>query len=220
MYDVFISYRRDGGHEMARLLYEHLKLKGLNCFFDLQELGSGQFNVKLLQSIDESKNFVLVLSPHSLERCENTDDWVRQEIEHAIAANKNIVPFMMDNFRWPTSLPESIARLPYYNGVQLVREYFDASIKKLLDLLVLDQPSANAEAAKETTPIAAVATPASLLKRALMFLEECDFTSAAEYCERVLDINPEEARAYLYLLLSKRGCRTEKDLIDITYFLK
>ncbi len=30
MYDVFISYRRDGGFEMARLLYEHLKSAGLN----------------------------------------------------------------------------------------------------------------------------------------------------------------------------------------------
>ena len=72
MYDLFISYRRDGGHEMARLLYEHLKLKGLNCFFDLEELGSGQFNIKLLRCIEESDNFVLILSPNALERCKNS----------------------------------------------------------------------------------------------------------------------------------------------------
>lgn len=40
MYDVFISYRRDGGFEMARLLYDHLKGIGLNPFFDLEKLCS------------------------------------------------------------------------------------------------------------------------------------------------------------------------------------
>ena len=138
MYDIFLSYRRDGGHEMARLLYEHLRLKGLNCFFDLEELGSGQFNEKLLDSIEESKNFVLVLSPNALERCQNEGDWVRCEIEHAIKCEKNIVPLMLPGFEWPEELPESLAKLPLYNGVQLVREYFDASIEKLIAMLKLD----------------------------------------------------------------------------------
>ena len=74
MYDVFISYRRDGGFEMARLLYEHLKSAGLNPFFDLEELRSGQFNVKLYSAIDDSANFLLVLPPQSLDRCRNDDD--------------------------------------------------------------------------------------------------------------------------------------------------
>ena len=67
---------------MARLLYEHLTAnsKGIELLFELQELDSGQFNVKLFQSIDGAKNFVLVLSQNSLAHCENSDDWVRQEI--------------------------------------------------------------------------------------------------------------------------------------------
>ena len=141
MYDLFISYRRDGGHEMARLLYEHLKLKGLNCFFDLEELGSGQFNIKLLNCIEESENFVLILSPNALERCKNTDDWVRMEIEYAIEKNKNIVPVMMQGFSWPEDLPESLAKLPYYNGVHLIQEYFSASVARAIDLLALSKPS-------------------------------------------------------------------------------
>ena len=88
MYDAFISYRRDGGHEMARLLYEHLTNRGINCFFDLEELGSGKFDVKLLRNIEQSKNFILVLSPDALARCQNEGDWVRSEIEHAIKHKK------------------------------------------------------------------------------------------------------------------------------------
>lgn len=135
MYDVFISYRRDGGFEMARLLYEHLKSVGLNPFFDLEELRSGQFNVKLYKAIEDSANFLLVLPPNSLDRCVNKDDWLRLEIEHAISKDKNIVPLMMNGFFWPNNLPPSMEKLPYYNAVQMSREYFEASILRLLGML-------------------------------------------------------------------------------------
>ena len=135
MYDVFISYRRDGGFEMARLLYEHLKSVGLNPFFDLEELRSGQFNVKLYEAIEDSVNFLLVLPPKSLDRCQNEDDWLRLEIEHAIAKNKNIVPLMMSGFDWPDNLPESMGRLPLFNAVKMSRDYFDAAISRLFTML-------------------------------------------------------------------------------------
>ena len=76
MYNVFISYRRDGGYETARLLYEHLKNAGYNPFFDLEELRSGPFNVRLYKIIDECPNFLIVLPKDALKRCENTDDWL------------------------------------------------------------------------------------------------------------------------------------------------
>ena len=34
IYDVFISYRRDGGRDAARLLYKELVGRGMKCFFD------------------------------------------------------------------------------------------------------------------------------------------------------------------------------------------
>lgn len=105
MYDVFISYRREGGFAVARLLYEHFKSVGLNPFFDLEELRSGQFNKKLYASIDESENFILVLPPDSLDRCVSEDDWLRLEIEHAMLKSKNIIPLMFKEFKWPAELP-------------------------------------------------------------------------------------------------------------------
>lgn len=135
MYDVFISYRRDGGFEMARLLYEQLKSIGLNVFFDLEELRSGQFNVKLYKAIEDSTNFMLVLPPNSLDRCKFEDDWLRLEVEYAIKKNKNIIPVMMNGFVWPENLPNSMIGLPYYNAVLMSREYFDASISRLFTML-------------------------------------------------------------------------------------
>ena len=135
MYDIFISYRRDGGYEMARLLYEHLKNLGLNPFFDLEELRSGPFNTKLYSVIEESENFVLVLPPNGLDRCASQDDWLRLEIQHAFLKNKNIIPLMMQGFVWPATMPVGLEKLPSYNGVHMSREYFNASLEKLIGML-------------------------------------------------------------------------------------
>ena len=135
MYDVFISYRRDGGYAMARLLYEHLKSKGLNPFFDIEELRSGPFNTKLYEAIESSSNFLLVLPPNALDRCVDEKDWLRLEIEYAIKRNKNIIPAMMTNFTWPSKMVESISKVSEYNGLELSREYFSASIDKIMSLM-------------------------------------------------------------------------------------
>lgn len=135
MYDVFISYRRDGGYEMARLIYEHLKQNGINPFFDLEELRSGPFNEKLYSEIEKSENFLLILPPNSLERCQSKTDWLRLEIEHAIKNQKNIIPVMMKNFTWPSNLPKSIEIISKYNGLEMSREYFNASILKIISLM-------------------------------------------------------------------------------------
>lgn len=133
--DVFISYRRDGGFPFARLLYECLNKRNVSTFLDLEELKSGQFNEKLYNAIDGAENFIVVLPPNALDRCVNEDDWVRLEIEYAIQEKKNIIPLMIDNFEFPKNLPPSLQVLQFFNGVQVSREYFDASIEKLISML-------------------------------------------------------------------------------------
>lgn len=142
--DVFISYRREGGHTMARLLYECLRNTGLSVFLDLEELRAGQFNEKLYQEIDKCKNFVLVLPPNALDRCEAENDWLRLEIEFAIKQKKNIIPIMMIGFDFPSQLPPSLQVLPFFNGVKASREYFDATIKKIISMLRDVEIDANA----------------------------------------------------------------------------
>ena len=133
--DVFISYRRDGGYAMARLLYECFNNAGLSAFLDLEELRSGPFNTKLYEAIDSCENFVLVLPPNSLDRCMAESDWLRLEIEYAIKQKKNIIPVMMVGFTFPEKLPPSLQVLPFFNGVQSSREYFDAAVKKIISML-------------------------------------------------------------------------------------
>ena len=57
-------------------------------------------------------------------------------------------------------------------------------------------------------------TTDSYLKRAFMFLEDGDWRNADEYCEKVLDIDPENARAYLGKLLAELNIKKQEELQD------
>lgn len=55
-------------------------------------------------------------------------------------------------------------------------------------------------------------TTGSLLKRVFMFLEDGNWQSADEYCERILDMEPENPRAYLGKLLAEMRAHTLEEL--------
>lgn len=112
-YDVFVSYRRATGSQLASLLKVHLQLKGLSVFLDVAGLGSGKFDKALLTTISNSHNMLLVLTPQSLERCFRdtmVQDWVHREILCALESKVHIVPVMDPLFKWPeeTALPEDV----------------------------------------------------------------------------------------------------------------
>ncbi len=134
-YDVFISYRREGGEQTALLISEFLKRKGYRTFFDIDTLRAVHFPKELLRVIDECNDFVLVLPPHALDRCENEKDYLRIEIERALQGNKRIIPILLNGFEFPAQLPESIHEIQYHNGLKPSSEYFDAYINKLCGFL-------------------------------------------------------------------------------------
>ena len=125
-YQVFISYRRDGGEHAAKIVRDALTEKGYHVFFDVESLRSGNFNTALYNMIDECSDFVVILSPGALDRCVSPDDWVRREIEYALTQNKNIVPILLRGFKFPEKLPESIDELRYQSGLEANTQYFDA----------------------------------------------------------------------------------------------
>ena len=131
-YDVFISYRRSTGEDLAARICEHLRKRGFNPFIDFESLRSGKFNEQLYQYIDNAPNFVLILSKNALDRCINEDDWVRLEIERALNGNKNIVPVCTKDFVMNTEkLPESLSELPLYQQITPSSALFEASMDLL-----------------------------------------------------------------------------------------
>lgn len=135
-YDIFISYRRNGGSETAYTIARQLRNAGYRVFFDIDDLGSGKFNSQLYEVIDNCKDFVIILSKDSLDRCEKEDDWIRLETAHAIKNNKNIIPIMLRGFKFPETLPKDINELRFYQGVTILEtHYYDTAIDKLKGLL-------------------------------------------------------------------------------------
>jgi uncharacterized membrane protein YeaQ/YmgE (transglycosylase-associated protein family) len=138
-YDVFISYRRDRGVEAARLIANALKEHRLRTFLDVDELGAGHFDEALLETITNTPSFVVLLTPQALDRAEDAEeqDWLRQEISQAIKVDRNVVPIMWPEFRFPEpqTLPEDIRAVRTYQGVSYSYEFFDAMINRLLRYL-------------------------------------------------------------------------------------
>lgn len=134
-YQVFISYRRNGGEALAYLLNEKLTTLGYSVFYDIESLTYGKFNNKLLEVMDECQDVILVLPPNALDRCVNQNDWLRLEIAHALKTQKNIVPVMLKGFMWPKELPEDINDVRLFNGVDVTFEFFDNVLMRLLKRL-------------------------------------------------------------------------------------
>ena len=134
-YDLFISYRRDGGEHLAKNLRDALTERGYHVFFDLESLRTGKFNEKLFEVIKNCERFLLVLTPHALDRCINEEDWVRKEIECALKNDIPVVPILTRNFTFPETLPESMNDVRFYHGPAASTEYFDAFLHKLEEFL-------------------------------------------------------------------------------------
>src|SRR5262249_21207009 len=106
-YDVFVSYRRMGGGGIAHALRQGLSREDRACL-DVDKLSAGTFDTALLRTIETTPNFVVVLSPGAFDRCQQPDDWLRQEIRHALRTRRRIVPVTLEGFTFPPadSLPE------------------------------------------------------------------------------------------------------------------
>jgi hypothetical protein len=133
--DVFISYRRSNGSQLASLLKVHLELRDYTVFLDVVGLEAGKFDNNLLQSIRSAKNFILVCTAGAMDRCKNDHeqkDWIHKEVACALNSRCNIIP-VFDNFVMPEAdaLPESMRPITSYNGVRWIHDYQDACVEKI-----------------------------------------------------------------------------------------
>ena len=139
---VFISYRRKLDEVTARMLKQELTARGFDVFLDVDDLGpSPRFDRSLLVEIEQRHNFLLVLSPGSLDRCVDEDDWVRLEISHALSTERKIVPLTRGGFQMTGSgLPDAIAPLPLHNAVEYSSTYHREALRILVAFLSTSFP--------------------------------------------------------------------------------
>jgi len=144
-FEIFISYRRKGGYDTAKLLYDRLRMDGYSVSFDIDTLENGDFDNELEQRVFECKDFLLVLNPGVFDRffdpeCNPKDDWVRREIACALEKNKNIIPLILEGFAYPKNLPEDVKNITKKNAIDLNPKHFEGAYARMKQKFLLSKP--------------------------------------------------------------------------------
>lgn len=134
-YDIFISYRREDGTDVARAIKAELVRRGYRVFLDFDELKDSVFDDRIIHAINSSPIFLSILSERYLDRCLNEDDWVRKEIECATNCGSHIIPVNLNcSFKMPSSLPDSI--IGHFSRHQfsdlMMSSLFESSMDKMI----------------------------------------------------------------------------------------
>jgi hypothetical protein len=133
---VFISYRRQVSEHLAQLVRANLVGHGFDAYLDVENLDSGEFDRKILSEIEARMHFIVLLQPGSLDRIGEDGDWLRREIAHALAHDRNVIPVTASRFEFHRGLvlPPDVERLQGFQAVDIPSgplRYFNAAMKEL-----------------------------------------------------------------------------------------
>lgn len=223
-YDVFICYKetdangqRTHDSQWAQDIYYGLTEQGYKVFFSritLEDKLGQQYEPYIFAALNSAKVMVVVGSrPEYFNAVWVKNEWSRYLALMAHDRKRLLIPCYRDMD--PYDLPEELSALQSQDM---------SKIGFMQDLLrgvqkVMQQPTSAPQGVRVETATVETNAPGvtSLLKRAALFLEDGDTASAREYYDRVLDIDPECAEAYMGKVCAETGCRKESDLGALNY---
>ena len=215
-FDVFICYKEtdENGNRtqdsvIANDIYHQLTQEGFKVFYaaiTLEDKVGQEYEPYIFAALNSAKVMLVVGSKPEYF----TAVWVKNEWSRFLKLiktdrSKLLIPCYrnMDAYELPEEFAhlqaQDMSKIGFINdlvrGIRKVVADTDSQEKTVQESVAVNSGNANEE---------------SLLKRAFMFLEDGDWSAADEYCEKVLDIDPENARAYLGKLMAEcRACRME-----------
>lgn len=137
-YDIFISYKRKS-LPTANNLYYRLTTRGYSTFFDLEEMRRDNFNIQLLNYIENAKDVFVILEEGSLDGCKKDnwedEDWFCHEIAFALEKKKNIIPILLGDYKMPSVdfFPDKLKELSLKHSPDFSFSFFDAYLDKLIE---------------------------------------------------------------------------------------
>ena len=217
-YDVFICYKetdengqRTPDSAIANDIYHQLTNEGFKVFYaaiSLEDKLGSAYEPCIFAALNSSKVMLAIgTKPEYFNSV-----WVKNEWSRFLKMMKNdksklLIPCYkgMDAY----DLPDDFAHLQAQDMSKI--GFINDIVRGIKKVIVKDKPQTeNAKTVVVNTPVNA--NVQSLLKRVFIFLEDGDFKSADEYCEKVLDIEPENARAYLGKLMAELRVNQEDEL--------
>jgi TIR domain len=129
---IFISYRRDDTIDTVGRIYDHLKhdFDERRLFLDVdRQVGGDDFRESIHAALNRSDVVLAVIGPRWLSasndegqrRLDDPGDWVRIEIESALASGVRLMPVLVQGARMPREeeLPAPLRPLAYRTAVSV-----------------------------------------------------------------------------------------------------
>ncbi len=219
-FDVFICYketdnngRRTPDSVLANDLYYQLKQEGFKVFFariTLEDKLGSAYEPYIFAALNSAKVMVVLgTKPEHFNAV-----WVKNEWSRYLALVKKsggkqvLIPAYRDMD--PYDLPAEFSHLQAQDMSKL--GFMQDLIRGIKKIAKTDEPKATV---KETVVVGTSnANVAPLLETAFLFLEDGKWQDANIYCEKVLDIDPKNAEAYLGKLMADLQVRSRKQLAD------
>ena len=217
-FDVFICYketdssgRRTQDSVLANELYHQLTQEGFKVFFSritLEDKLGTAYEPYIFAALNSAKVMVVLgTKPEYFSAV-----WVKNEWNRYLALVKNsggkkvLIPAYRDMD--PYDLPEEFSHLQAQDMSKLgFMQDLIRGIQKIL--------GAGAQKATAKEPVVVGTNHVEpLLERVFLFLEDGNWRDADIYCEKVLDIDPKNAEAYLGKLMAELKVKKRKLLAD------
>jgi len=143
---AFISYRRSDSQAATGRLYDRLNAAYPGMFFrDVSGIGVGvDFTREIERAVSSSLVLIAVIGPEwatasadGKRRLDEADDFVRLEIASALKRNIRIIPVLVGGASMPDEeqMPAALHPLRKWNAIQLVEEYYEEGLQRLIDAL-------------------------------------------------------------------------------------
>ena len=220
-FDVFICYKetdsrgaRTPDSVLANDLYHQLTQEGFKVFFSritLEDKLGSAYEPYIFAALNSAKVMVVLgTRPEYFNAVWVKNEWSRYLALIKNGAKKMLIPAYKDMD--PYDLPEEFSHLQAQDMGKL--GFMQDLIRGIRKIVSSDGQKT---AAKPAATAAAGSTGAApLLERAFLFLEDGKWPDADTYCEKVLDIDPKNAQAYLGKLMAELQVQKRGQLSDCT----
>ncbi|MCI7619072.1 MAG: toll/interleukin-1 receptor domain-containing protein [Firmicutes bacterium] len=210
-YDVFICYKEtdDAGQRtvdsaIANDIYHQLTQEGFKVFYaaiTLEDKLGQEYEPYIFAALNSAKVMLAIgTRPEYFNAVWVKNEWSRYLKIMSKDRSKLLIPCYRDMD--PYELPEEFAHLQAQDMSKI--GFINDVVRGIKKVIV---PEEKKEENKEIVVGGGNANTAALLKRAFIFLEDGNWKDADEYCEKVLDQDPENAEAYLGKLMAEQRAK-------------
>lgn len=212
-FDIFICYKetdssgnRTTDSVVAQDIYEALTDNGYRVFFSritLEEKLGKEYEPYIFAALNSAEIMLVVgTNPENFNSVWVKNEWSRYLALAEQGQNKSVIPCYRDMS--PYDLPRELRALQSQDVSKV--GYMQDLVRGIEKIIGRESPA---------VPVGAVNSADAFVQRAMLFLEDENFSQAEAYCEKALDADPKNAPAYFARLMAELRFSHEDQFMTI-----